>query len=66
MLEKIAIAGVSAVFAAGVAWGISRAQLDQLRKDVNGIGRKMNRLKDAQLVFCSESQRKELAEFLRS
>jgi len=66
MLEKVIIAGVSAIFAAGVAWGTARAIIGQLRKDVNGLGRKVNRMKDAHLVFCSESQRKEIAEFLKS
>jgi len=66
MVEKIIIAGVSAIFAAGVAWGTAHTMLGQLRRDVNGLGRKVNRMKDAHLVFCSESQRREIAEFLKS
>jgi len=61
MIEKLIIAAVSVVFSAGVAW----AMLKQLRRDVNGLGRKVNRMKDAHLTFCPAEQRKEIAEFLR-
>jgi hypothetical protein len=60
VIDKIVIASVSAVFGAGVAW----ATLKRMGKDVNGIGRKVNRLKDAALVFCPPEQRKEIAQFL--
>jgi hypothetical protein len=66
MLEKLVYPALSAAVGMGVAWGVMRNKVEQLRKDVNGLGRKVNRMKDAHLVYCSEAQRKEIAEFLRS
>jgi len=60
VIEKLLIALVSGIFSAGVAWGM----LKQLRRDVNGLGRKVNRLKDMNLAFCPPDQRREIANFL--
>jgi hypothetical protein len=58
--EKIIIAAVSAVFGAGAAW----ATLKRMAKDVNGVGRKVNRLYVATLVFCPDEKREAIAKFL--
>jgi hypothetical protein len=62
VIEKIIIAGVTAIFAAGVAW----AGLKQLRKDVNGLGRKFNRMERAIMAFCPDDKREKIAAFLES
>lgn len=60
MIERLIIAGVGAVFGAGAAW----AMLKELRRHVNGIGKKVNRLILLHLAFCPEDQRKAIAAFL--
>ena len=74
MIEKLIVAAVSAIFAAGVAWGA----LKQLRKDLNGlgqrtrtdadgVGKKINRLEIVTLMFCPAEKREEIGRlFLES
>lgn len=56
MPEKLIISAVSAIFGAGVAWGI----LKQMRRDVTGIGRKMHRIEIVTLMYCPENQREKV------
>jgi hypothetical protein len=62
MIEKIVLAAVGAVFAAGGAWSMMK----QLRRDVNGIGRKTHRIELITLMYCPEEQRKELGNIFLS
>lgn len=60
MIEKLGIAAISAIFGAGVAWGM----LKTLERHVNGLGRKVNAMRDAMLTYWPEDSRKDVAKFL--
>lgn len=71
MIEKLLIAAASSLVSGGIALGMAKAKIDQLRRDVNnlgslrrkdvdGVGRKLNRLELVLLGYCKEDQRREL------
>jgi len=58
------LAAVAAVFGAGVAWGVMRSRAERLRKDLNGLGKKYARLRDALLLAVPPEKKDELIRFL--
>ncbi|HXU18964.1 MAG TPA: hypothetical protein VN788_00115 [Verrucomicrobiae bacterium] len=54
----------SALFGAGVSWGAMRELVKRLRLDLNGVGKKYGRLRDALLLAVPPEKKDELIRFL--
>ena len=60
MTTELLTAAGSVLFSAGVAWGT----FQRVRRDVNGLGRKINTMEKLLLAYCPEDQRKEIMKVL--
>jgi hypothetical protein len=60
LLVALAGGAVTVIFTAGILWD----QFRRMRRDLNGLGSKMNRLTKICLIYCRDEDRKEIGAML--